>query len=65
MPTKPGILRQQGISEEGLQRLQQQLAAGTRVSKPVLVQWIRRYGEPARDIIRAHNQYAPGFDHIV
>jgi hypothetical protein len=58
----PGISRQQRHSDAGLQRLEQHLASGTRVSVPVLGQWIRRYGEPARDIIRRHGQYCDELD---
>ncbi len=50
----PGVSRQDRLSDEGLQRLEKQLAAGTRISAAVLAQWIRRYGEPARAILQRH-----------
>ena len=56
-PPAPGISRADRLSEEGLQRLERQLQHGSRISDPVLTQWIRRYGEPAREIIRRHDRY--------
>ena len=50
----PGVSREQRISEEGLQRLEQQLRTGSRISPLVLEQWIRRYGDAAREIIRRY-----------
>jgi hypothetical protein len=61
---KPGVSREQRISDEGLQRLQNQLVCGTRMSKPVLTQWIRRYGDAARKIIKSHDMYSPEFDDV-
>ena len=52
----PGISRAERISDDGLQRLERQLAAGNRLSEAVLQQWIRRYGEKARALI---DQYRP------
>ena len=43
----PGISRDNRLSDEGLGRLRRQLESGSRISKPVLEQWIRRYGEKA------------------
>ena len=54
----PGVSRQSRLSDEGLQRLEKQLAAGIKISPLVLAQWIKRYGEPAREIIRLHDQYS-------
>ena len=56
-PRTPGITRNDRLSNEGLQRLDRQLAFGSQISNTVLRQWIRRYGEPARDIIRRHGRY--------
>ncbi|MCK5091073.1 MAG: hypothetical protein KAR30_00980 [Gammaproteobacteria bacterium] len=47
----PGISRSVRLSDEGLERLDKQLKSGQRISAQVLQQWIKRYGEPARDII--------------
>jgi hypothetical protein len=35
---------------------------GSLLSSPVLAQWIKRYGEPAREIIGHHGQYTAGLD---
>ena len=50
----PGVSREQRVSDEGLLRLQKQLQSGVRVSDAVLQQWIKRYGDAARDIIRKY-----------
>jgi hypothetical protein len=54
----PGITREQRISDEGLQRLEQLLARGGQVSDTVLAQWVRRYGDAARAIIERHGRKA-------
>lgn len=56
-PRTPGITRDNRLSDEGLQRLDRQLQSGSQISDAVLTQWIRRYGEPAREIIRRHDRY--------
>ncbi len=56
-PGTPGISRDTRLSEEGLQRLERQLRSGSQVSDHVLTQWIRRYGDPARVIIKQYNRY--------
>lgn len=48
---KPGVSRDDRITDEGLARLEKQLASGRRVSQVVLDQWIKRYGDAARAII--------------
>lgn len=53
----PGVSRDARIADEGLQRLENHLAAGVNMSPAVLAQWIRRYGEPARALIRHHGRY--------
>ena len=63
-PPTPGVSRQTRISDEGLQRLEKQLAAGTRVAPAVLGQWIKRYGEPARAIIKRYGQYSDEMDSL-
>ncbi|MBI3188756.1 MAG: hypothetical protein HYZ31_12930 [Gammaproteobacteria bacterium] len=57
-PPAPGVSREARISDEGLQRLEQQLMRGGHISPLVLAQWIKRYGEPAREMIKryAHQQ---------
>ncbi|UCB55457.1 MAG: hypothetical protein JSW45_02705 [Thiotrichales bacterium] len=57
--SRPGVSREQRLSDEGLARLERQLESGINVSKQVLAQWIKRYGEPAREIIRRHRRYCP------
>ena len=58
----PGVSRQDRLSENGLQRLEKQLASGVKVNRPVLAQWIKRYGEPARAIIKRYGQYSDELD---
>ena len=58
----PGVSRDDRISEAGLERLERQLQNAARVSDPVLSQWIRRYGEPARELIRKHGRYHLGLE---
>jgi len=55
-PPAPGISRSERISEQGLRRLEEQLKSGAAMSSEVLTQWIRRYGEPARELIRQHGR---------
>jgi len=59
---KPGVSREGRLSAEGLERLEKQLNSGARMSDRVLAQWIRRYGESARDIIRRHHRDSSLFD---
>jgi hypothetical protein len=60
----PGVSRTDRISEQGLERLRNHLESGTAISSVVLSQWIRRYGDAAREIIRQHGQYLDEFDLI-
>lgn len=48
----PGVCREQRISDEGLQRLQKQLQHGVNINHQVLRQWIKRYGDAARDLLK-------------
>jgi len=48
---KPGVSREQRISDEGLMRLEKQLRSGINISEQVLAQWVKRYGDDARDLI--------------
>ncbi len=50
----PGVSRDNRISDDGLARLRKQLDSGVRISKPVLMQWVKRYGDSARDIIQQY-----------
>ena len=59
LPPIPGISRENRISDEGLQRLERQLQRGGQISDAVLAQWIRRYGDAAREIIARHGR-TPG-----
>jgi len=59
---EPGVSRSDRLSDEGLARLEKQLESGVNISSQVLAQWIKRYGDPARDIIRRHQRYRPELD---
>ncbi len=50
----PGVNRTARLSDEGLQRLEKQLASGVKISDQVLEQWIKRYGDAAGEIIRRY-----------
>jgi len=58
----PGVSREGRISDEGLQRLEKHLKNGARMSLPVLQQWIKRYGDAARKLIRQYGQYSSDLD---
>ena len=58
----PGVSRQDRLSGDGLARLEKQLESGLNISSQVLAQWIKRYGNPAREIIKKHNRYRSEFD---
>jgi hypothetical protein len=60
----PGVSRETRISDEGLKRLENQLAGGVKISKGVMEQWIRRYGERAKRLIRKYGRYDDAFDLI-
>jgi len=64
-PRAPGVHRQSRLCDEGLQRLEKQLARGSRVDPAVLGQWIKRYGEPAREIIKRHGQYSDELESLI
>jgi hypothetical protein len=59
---KPGVTRDNRIDDEGLQRLERQLKQGARMSDAVLLQWVKRYGEAARSMIRAQGRDLPEGD---
>ena len=58
----PGISRAERLSDEGLQRLDRQLACASQISDAVLTQWLQRYGESARAVIRQHGRYHAGLE---
>ena len=58
-PTTPGIARENRISDEGLQRLDKQLRCGAKINSAVLTQWIRRYGDAAREVMQNHGVKPP------
>ena len=60
----PGVSRETRISDEGLKRLENQLASGVNISDHVLAQWIRRYGESARRLIRRYGRDDESFEQI-
>jgi outer membrane scaffolding protein for murein synthesis (MipA/OmpV family) len=60
----PGVSRADRLSEEGLKRLEKQLETGAGMSDQILLQWVRRYGEPARDILKRHGRYDPQWDSL-
>lgn len=51
---RPGVSREHRISDEGLARLDKQLRTGVKISRVVLKQWIKRYGDDARVIIEKY-----------
>ena len=52
----PGVSRKERITEEGLQRLEKQLRNGSKMQPQVLEQWIRCYGNAARDLINRYSK---------
>jgi hypothetical protein len=58
----PGVSRDSRISDEGLLRLKAQLERGVKVSDVVLAQWIKRYGNAARDMLKQHGVYHDGLE---
>ena len=54
---RPGITREARIDAEGLQRLERHLQRGARIGPVVLAQWIKRYGDAARELLRKYGQY--------
>ena len=58
----PGVSREQRIADEGLKRLEKQFNSGVKINSMVLKQWIKRYGEPARVLIKKHDRYTRDLD---
>jgi hypothetical protein len=59
---KPGISREKRNSDEGLKRLEKQFKSGVNISTVVLKQWIKRYGDPARNLIKKYDRYTINMD---
>ena len=55
----PGVSRDERISDEGLQRLERQLQSGARISAMVLRQWVKRYGDDARELLQRYDALPP------
>jgi len=53
---RPGVSRVERLSDEGLRRLQRQLQSAMRVREPVLLQWVRRYGQAAIELIEENGR---------
>ena len=60
--TDPGVSREKRISDEGLKRLEKQFSSGVKPSSIVLKQWIKRYGNAARDLIKKYDMYTSDLD---
>ena len=58
----PGVSRELRIGAAGLERLALHLARGEGIADVVLRQWVRRYGEPARELLRRYGRYHPGLE---
>jgi hypothetical protein len=48
---KPGISRDNRISDQGLERLRKQLESGAQISQAILQQWVKRYGDQAVQLL--------------
>ena len=59
---RPGVSRQRTTADEGLARLEKQLRTVSGITDFVLLQWIRRYGEAARVIMRRHGRNPEDFE---
>ena len=49
-----GVSREQRISAEGLARLEKHLKLGNKISKQVLHQWVKRYGDSAVNLLKKY-----------
>lgn len=52
----PGVSREKRISNEGLARLEKQLELGMNIKAEVLQQWVRRYGDDARELLKKYHR---------
>jgi hypothetical protein len=60
--TTPDAFAERTTAECGLAQLTKQLRTASNISNPVLLQWIRRYGEAARVIKRRHEDNPEGIE---
>lgn len=58
----PGVSREERISDAGLQRLEAHLAQGAKIGDAVLKQWIVRYGDAARRLLKHYDCYHEGLE---
>lgn len=58
----PGVSRETRISDEGLQRLEAHLQRGAKMGDAVLAQWIKRYGDAARTLLKRYGCYHAGLE---
>ncbi|MBT8120018.1 MAG: hypothetical protein KJN89_09910 [Gammaproteobacteria bacterium] len=56
MMSDPGVSREKRISNEGLARLEKQLELGMNIKAEVLQQWVRRYGDDARELLKKYHR---------
>ena len=52
--SNPGVSRDNRISDEGLSRLEKHLRLGTKINELVLQQWVVRYGDKARNLLKKY-----------
>lgn len=50
----PGVSRSQRIADEGLVRLEKHLKLGNKISRQVLQQWVKRYGDAAENLLKRY-----------
>ncbi len=53
---RPGVSRDERLSDEGLRRLQRQLQSTMGLRDPILLQWVRRYGQAAIRLIEENGR---------
>lgn len=53
---RPDAFPKRTTTDDGLAQLEKQLRTASAISESVLLQWIRRYGEAARVIMRRHGR---------
>jgi hypothetical protein len=56
----PGVSREKRITDEGLARLEKQLKLGININAKVLQQWILRYGDDARVLLKKYGREIDG-----
>ncbi|HHZ88696.1 MAG TPA: hypothetical protein EYN26_05225 [Chromatiales bacterium] len=58
----PGISRENRVGEEGLSRLRAHLERNAGINPIVLTQWIRRYGDDARQLLKEFDRYSEAME---